>query len=590
VTIGGTRSAPVALTGVAAGGVVRDLIFLTTDGGTLVALDAQTGATVWSKAHGGHAPTWTTAAIDPSLSFVYTYGLEGKVHKHNVGDGSEVIGGGWPETASLKPTVEQSAGALTIATTASGTFLYIIHSGYFGDGGDYQGHLTTIDLATGAQSVFNSLCSAQGVHFTTGTPDCGSRQSGAWARSGAMYDSDNGKVYFVTGNGPFNGSSNWGESVIALGPNGTAGGGGHPLDSYTPTNQATLTSQDNDLGSSLPVILAGTSLFPHLAAHIGKDRKVRLLNLDNLSGQGAPGHVGGEISHTALPQGGEVQNSVATWTNPADGATWVFIAAPNNGLAGMKVSVDGAGHPSIAGAWTRSGAAGSPLVANDILYVIVSNAVHALDPTTGNQLWSGATAGGVHWQSPVVANSVLYVVDNGGHLTAFGLPSSSDAGATDAGAIDASATDAAAANVRINAGGPAVAPFAADELFTGGRVINHANPINVSGVINPAPAAVYQTARIGNFSYTIGGFAPGSSHLVRLHFAETFWTAAGKRVFNASINGATFLSGFDVFTAAGAMNKAVVRETTASADSGGRYVIVFTTVVDNSLVSGIEIE
>jgi hypothetical protein len=99
--------------------------------------------------------------------------------------------------------------------------------------------------------------------------------------------------------------------------------------------------------------------------------------------------------------------------------------------------------------------------------------------------------------------------------------------------------------IAINAGGPAVGAFMADADFAGGNTINHANTINLTGVTNPAPAEVYQTARIGNFSYTIAGFTPGSSHTVRLHFAETFWTAAGKRRFNVSINGAQVLTDFE---------------------------------------------
>ena len=435
---GGARSAPAVLTNVVTPGGTRDLLFLTTDGGELLALDAHTGATIWSQTHTGPDSTWSSAAVDPSLAFVYTYGLDGSIHKHNVGDGTEVTGGGWPELASLKPSVEQGVGALTIATTPGGTFLYAIHSGYIGDRGDYQGHLTTVNLGTGAQSVFNGVCSNQTLHFAATSPDCGSRQGGAWAREGILYDSQTDKIYFLTGNGPFDGVTNWGDSVLALNPNGTGAGGG-PVDSYTPTNQASLASGDLDLGSSGPVILPGTSLYPHLAVHVGKDRTVRLLDLDNLSGQGGPGHLGGEVFQTALPQGGEVQNATAVWTNPSDGAAWAFLVSPKNGIAGMKVAVDSTGHPSIAGVWTLGGAAGSALVANNVLYYATSRAVHALDPTTGHSLWSGTTAGGIHWQSPVVANGVLYIVDDGQHLTAFALPGVNDAGAPDGGAEDATA-------------------------------------------------------------------------------------------------------------------------------------------------------
>ena len=107
---------------------------------------------------------------------------------------------------------------------------------------------------------------------------------------------------------------------------------------------------------------------------------------------------------------------------------------------------------------------------------------------------------------------------------------------------------------------------------------------------NPAPMAVYQSARVGNFTYTIPGFTAGSSHTVRLHFAETFFSSAGSRTFDVSINGTQVLTNFDIFAATGAKNKAVIEQFTENANSSGGYVITFTSVVNQSLVSGIEVQ
>ena len=101
---------------------------------------------------------------------------------------------------------------------------------------------------------------------------------------------------------------------------------------------------------------------------------------------------------------------------------------------------------------------------------------------------------------------------------------------------------------------------------------------------------VYQTARVGTVTYTIPGFTAGASHTVRLHFAETFWTAANSRVFNVSINGTQVLTNFDIFATAGAQNKAVIEQFTANANSSGQYVITFTPTKDLGLVSAIEIQ
>jgi hypothetical protein len=141
----------------------------------------------------------------------------------------------------------------------------------------------------------------------------------------------------------------------------------------------------------------------------------------------------------------------------------------------------------------------------------------------------------------------------------------------------------------VNAGGAMVSSFMADVDFAGGTTINHANTIDLSKVTSPAPMAVYQTARIGNFTYTIPGFAAGSSHTVRLHFAETFFGMPGARAFNVSVNGTQVLKGFDIYAAAGGKNIANVQQASANANASGQYVIQFTSVVNNSLVSGIEI-
>jgi hypothetical protein len=135
-----------------------------------------------------------------------------------------------------------------------------------------------------------------------------------------------------------------------------------------------------------------------------------------------------------------------------------------------------------------------------------------------------------------------------------------------------------------------VSPFIADTDFGGGGTIHHTNTINLSGVTNPAPMAVYQTARIGNFSYTLSGFSPGSNHTVRLHFAETYFKTSGSRTFNVTINGVTELTNFDIFAAAGTMNKAVIEQFTEPASSTGDYVVTFTSVINESLLSGIEIQ
>jgi hypothetical protein len=174
-------------------------------------------------------------------------------------------------------------------------------------------------------------------------------------------------------------------------------------------------------------------------------------------------------------------------------------------------------------------------------------------------------------------------------LAALGLVSCGGKTVSGEAEVVASVSSVLSRAVQIDCGsGSAVAPFAADEDFAGGGMIHHANTIDTSKVTNPAPAAVYQTARTGNFTYTVPGFTAGANSTVRLHFAETFFSNAGSRVFNVSINGTAVLTNFDILKVA-VKNQAFIAQFTEPADSSGAYVITFESVVNNSLVSGIEV-
>jgi hypothetical protein len=164
--------------------------------------------------------------------------------------------------------------------------------------------------------------------------------------------------------------------------------------------------------------------------------------------------------------------------------------------------------------------------------------------------------------------------------------------------LQASATPGATltAVYQIDAGGSVAGTWRADAFFNGGQAASVTNSIDLSGVSNPAPLAVYQTWRQGakkatSFTYTFSGLTAGSAYTVRLHFSENQQRRAGARKFNVSINGTTVLSNFDVFAAAGAEFKANVQTFTTTATGAGQIAIGFSAVTSNqpAIVNGIEI-
>ncbi|HKC24036.1 MAG TPA: PQQ-binding-like beta-propeller repeat protein, partial [Thermoanaerobaculia bacterium] len=258
----GSDGAPAYLSGVTTAKGKRDLLFVTLAGGGVSALDARTGEVVWTNRPPAGRPGFTMScpAVDPGRLYVYGWALDGSVHRYRVGDGVEASGDGWPALVSLKPELEKCSSCLAIATARSGrSYLYAATSS-FGDAGDYQGHVTAIDLASGAQRVFNAVCSEIGTHLDASgaaPTGCATAGMGVWARSGVVYDADADRILLTTSNGDFHPappSRSWGDSVLALAPDGS-GNGAMPLDSYTPAEYDQLGGQDIDLGSTTLAIL-----------------------------------------------------------------------------------------------------------------------------------------------------------------------------------------------------------------------------------------------------------------------------------------------------------------------------------------------
>ncbi len=152
-------------------------------------------------------------------------------------------------------------------------------------------------------------------------------------------------------------------------------------------------------------------------------------------------------------------------------------------------------------------------------------------------------------------------------------------------------TPPASGSVAIDLGGGAAGSFVADTDFSGGGTYSTNSTVSTAGVSNPAPAVVYQSARQGTFTYTVPGFAANSTHTVRLHFAELYFSTQGSREFNVSINGKQVLTNFDIVAAAGGGLKAIVENFSATANGSGQIVVSFTNgSVNQPMANGIEVQ
>jgi hypothetical protein len=113
------------------------------------------------------------------------------------------------------------------------------------------------------------------------------------------------------------------------------------------------------------------------------------------------------------------------------------------------------------------------------------------------------------------------------------------------------ATQPTAGVIAINAGGgswtaPDGTAYAADHGFTGGSTY----AIAATAIANTEADEVFRSERYGAFSYSIP--VTSGNYTLRLQFAETYFTANGKRVFDVLVEGQERVSNLDIHALVGA--------------------------------------
>ncbi|MGO9901401.1 MAG: PQQ-binding-like beta-propeller repeat protein [Solirubrobacteraceae bacterium] len=391
VALDGTvDSSAIELHAIVIDGRARDVIVVTTSYGHTIAIDAATGRKLWEFApsdlkrlEGTPQITAASPVADPDRQYVYAASPDGYIHKLALATGLQV----WATSITFDPTHEKLPSALNI----SGRSVIATTDGYIGDIPPYQGHVVLIDRVSGQiTAVWNSLCS--NLHQLIDPPSsCRASDSGIWGRSGTVIEPATGRILVATGNAPFNGSTDWGDSVLELSPTLAL------LHNWTPVDQAYLNSSDGDLGSTEPALL-GDVRGSDLAVQGGKDGILRLLDLDRLDGTTGPAgpRTGGELQQIDAPGSTDVFTEPAVWTS--GGRINVFVA-DNDGTADYVLGADRRLHI----AWQNGTPGTSPVVAGALLYVYdqLDGLLKVYRPASGDVLASLPAASG-HWNSPIV--------------------------------------------------------------------------------------------------------------------------------------------------------------------------------------------
>lgn len=196
---------------------------------------------------------------------VYPTGLSGnRAYGHEVGACVPGIGDG-----SIDGQVCFNAlrSHLRTGLVLSGGAIYIAWSSH-SDRSPYQGWVIGYDAATLQQipgAVFNAAPNG--------------RSGGIWG--GAPAVDANGDLYFSTGNGTYVSGESYGDTVVKLSvsPYGALS----VADSFTPFNQASLSSSDRDLASGGVLLFPDQGgVYPHVLLTAGKEDKIYLIDRDDL--------------------------------------------------------------------------------------------------------------------------------------------------------------------------------------------------------------------------------------------------------------------------------------------------------------------
>jgi len=210
----------------------------------------------------GHIGIVGTPVIDPNTMALYfvtrTVDSDGTTRQRlqaiNIADGTDrpnsphVIGTINAVTNNQRPGLALSQGVVIVAWSS------------YCDTPPYNGRVSAFDATTLAQlGSFNATA--------TGS------LAGIWMAGAAPAFDSSGNLYLTTGNGTWDGTNNFGETVLKLDPPSLS-----RLDWFTPSNVSSLNSGDLDLGSAGPILVPGNNLL----VQGGKQGRAYLLDINNM--------------------------------------------------------------------------------------------------------------------------------------------------------------------------------------------------------------------------------------------------------------------------------------------------------------------
>lgn len=354
-------------------------VFAATESDTVEAISASTGRLLWTRSIGSPVPSndlpcgdisptvgvTSTMVIDPADSRLFVSGaiLVGGAVQHelvamSLSNGTMLFRRnldqpGWNASAQLQ------RGALGLD---DGRVL-VGFGGNYGDCSSYHGYEMAVPE------------SGKGVTLVYRVPTA--NEGAIWGPAG-MAVSSNGHIYVATGNGSSRSNFDMGNAVIKL--SSTL----KEQSWFAPTNWASDSASDSDLGSTAPMLLPNQRLF-----EVGKEQTGYLLHAEHL------GALGGSVQSISVCN---ARGSDAYYSG------YLYLPCPDTGMVALRLV---SGH--LVNAWRTSSALGSPTVGAGLVWSVSGGKLLGLSRTTGHIVDTVAAPTTPHFATPSIADGLLIV-------------------------------------------------------------------------------------------------------------------------------------------------------------------------------------
>jgi hypothetical protein len=286
---------PLIVSGLSIGGALHNVLYVASMENSVYAYDADNGVLLWHvnfnsanvtpipivditgnnnlNIH-GDVGIESSPVIDTNTGTIYveasfkntsTTTYYQQLHALSLTNGSEKFGGpvnittsGFnPERQNQRPGLAEANGNIYICW------------GSHEDDTPYQGWMMAYNATTLAQvAVFDTVP--------------GGSQSAIWMAGQAPAVDNSGNLYVTTGNGDWNGTTQWGETCLKMSPTLSV------VDWATPADYASLNSSDTDFGAGGCMLLPGSSGYPSTSYVVTGGKEGRIFVLDK--GPSGMGH------------------------------------------------------------------------------------------------------------------------------------------------------------------------------------------------------------------------------------------------------------------------------------------------------------